>query len=54
MDDEEVLVNVSCLDLYVPQPNQTLKTSLIADCRELLQRLKNLIFEVEESFSELN
>ena len=54
MDDEEDLVNASCLDLYVPEPNETLKTSLTAECRELLQRLRNLIFEVEESFSELN
>ena len=34
-------------------PKLTFKTSLAAECRELLQRLENLTFEVEELSAEL-
>ena len=51
--DEEMLINAPCNDLIVPLRKRTLKTSLAAECRELLQRLKKLTFEVEESSAEL-
>ena len=51
--DEEMLIHVTCVDLNVPLPKRTFKTSLAAECRELLQRLTNLTFEVEESLIEL-
>ena len=51
--DEEMLINAPCNDLSVPLRKRTLKTSLAAECRELLQRLKKLTFEVEESSAEL-
>ena len=51
--DEEMLINSPCNDLSVPLPKRTFKTSLAAECRELLQRFKNLTFEVEESSAEL-
>ena len=51
--DEEMLINASCDDLNIPLPKRTFKTSLAAESRELVQRLKNLTFEVEESLAEL-
>ena len=51
--DKEMLINAPCNDLNVPLPKRTFKTSLAAECRELLQRLKNLTFEVKESLAEL-
>ena len=51
--DEEMLINGPCDDLNVLLPKQTFKTSLAAECKELLQRLKNLTLEVEESSAEL-
>ena len=48
-----MLINAPCNDLSVPLPKQTFKTSLAAECRELLQRLKNLTFEIEESPTKL-
>ena len=53
IDDEEMLINGPCDDLNVLLPKQTFKTSLAAECKELLQRLKNLTCEVEESSAEL-
>ena len=52
MHDEKMLINRPCNDLNL-LPKQTFKTSLAAECRELLQRLKNLIFEVDELSAEL-
>ena len=40
-------------NLNVLLPKLAFKMSLAAECRELLQRLKNLTFEVEESSAEL-
>ena len=51
--DEEMLINAPCDDLNVPLPKLTFETSLAAECRELLQRFKNLTFEVEQSSVEL-
>ena len=48
-----MLINAPSNDLSVLLPKRTFKTSLAAECRELLQRLKNLTFEVEESSAEL-
>ena len=47
-------INAPCNDLSVLLPKRTFKTFLAAECRELLQRLKNLTFEVEESSAELS
>ena len=51
--DEEMLINAPCNDLSVSLPKRTFKTSLAAGCRELLQRSKNITFEVEESSADL-
>ena len=51
--DEEMLINAPCNDLSVSLPKRTFKTSLAAGCRELLQRLKNITSEVEESSADL-
>ena len=51
--DEEMLINAPCDDLNVPLPKLTFETSWAAECRELLQRFKNLTFEVEQSSVEL-
>ena len=48
-----MLINAPSNDLSVLLPKRTFKTSLAAEYRELLQRLKNLTFEVEESSVEL-
>ena len=48
-----MLINAPCDDLSVPLPKRIFKTSLAAECRKLLQRLKNLTFEVEESSAEV-
>ena len=50
--DDEMLTNGPCDDLNVLLTKLTFKTSLAGECRELLQRLKNLRFEVEESSAE--
>ena len=38
--DKEMLINAPCDDLNISLPKQTFKTSLAAECKELLQRLK--------------
>ena len=40
-------------DLNIPLPKRTFKASLAAEYSKLLQRLKSLTFEVEESSAEL-
>ena len=51
--DEKMLINAPCNDLNAPLPKRTFKAFLAAEYSELLKRLKNLTFEVEESLAEL-
>ena len=53
MRNEEMLIKAPSDELYVRQPNWIFKMSLAAKYRELLQRLKNLIFEFEELSSKI-